>query len=532
MSNEKRGDEVRTTHEHTSRINIDNEPQLINSTGIVCTIGPSCQTVEQLEQLMANGLNIARLNFSHGSYEYHQQTIDNVRRAAESIHPCPVGIALDTKGPEIRTGIMKNGTTVTYKKGQDLMVSCDPSKREECGEDQQYLDYPSLVASVKPGSDIVIADGNFLLTVKEIIDEKNIMTTVLNDATIGDRKNCNLPGAIINLPAVSDKDRADIQFAVKNKLDMIFCSFIRKRQDVLDIRAVLGDEGKDIKVISKIENHEGIVNINEIIDVTDGVMVARGDMGMEIPLQKVFLAQKMIIARCNTVGKPVICATQMLESMINNPRPTRAEITDVGNAVVDGADCVMLSGETASGKYPAEAVSIMNKICKEAVSCIFNERRYDELKNAPSSSIVDMTECTAIAAVGASFTMNASAIIVCSTTGRTAWLLSHYRPKCPIILVTRDPHVARVCHLYQNLMPLVYTRGRKERWEEDVDDRLEFAIQHGRKIGILGNGSCVIHLSGYKPGSNANNAMRVLNIQDNMTQGKKVTDFVFSSDQW
>merc|ERR1712080_75106 len=212
------------------------------------------------------------------------------------------------------------------------------------------------------------------------------------------------------------------------------------------------------KIISKIENHEGIVNIDEILEVTDGVMVARGDMGMEIPLQKVFIAQKMIIARCNSLGKPVICATQMLESMIKNPRPTRAEITDDGNAVVDGADCVMLSGETASGAYPVAAVSIMHRICREATACVFRRRWYDEQKN--TSQLVDVAEATAIAAVGASFKMNAAAIVVLTTSGTTAWLLSHYHPQSPIILVTRNGHVSRIGHLYNNVFPLEYRYER------------------------------------------------------------------------
>jgi len=518
--------DARTVREYTSKLNIDVPPPVVRGTGIVCTIGPASQTVEKLKELISNGMNIARLNFSHGSYEYHQQTINNVREAATSSFPHTVGIALDTKGPEIRTGMMKNGGDVTYKKGQDLKISCDPALREQCDENNQYLEYPGLVKSVHVGSEIIIADGNFLLAVKEIIDDKTIMATVINDVTIGSRKNCNLPGAIIDLPAVSEKDKKDIAFAVQNKLDMVFASFIRKRQDVLDVRAALGEEGQYVKIISKIENHEGIVNINEILEVTDGVMVARGDMGMEIPLQKVFLAQKMIIARCNALGKPVICATQMLESMIKNPRPTRAEITDVGNAVVDGADCVMLSGETASGAYPTESVAIMHKICREAAACVFHRRWYDEIKN--SSELADVTEATAIAAVGASFKMNAAAIVVLSTTGRTAWLLSKCRPRSPIILVTRNAHVSRIGHLHQNIFPLEYREERKEKWNDDLDARLEFAIHKGQDMGFIKEGAHVIFVCGWQPGASTTNSMRILQIKQDKVVGKKLEEFTFA----
>jgi len=503
---------AKTLREYITAIDIDQTPPVVRGNGIICTIGPACQTVEQLKELIANGMNIARMNFSHGDHKYHQQIVDNVRAAALDALPHPVGIALDTKGPEIRTGNLKDGGTVSYKKDQALKVSCDPTFKDICDINQQYLEYPSLTKSLKVGSKIFIADGLLALTVNGILDDKTIMTSVANDATIGSRKNCNLPGAIIDLPAVSEKDKGDLLFGVKNKVDMVFASFIRKRQDVLDVREALGPDGKDIKIISKIENHEGIVNIDEILRVTDGVMVARGDMGMEIPLEKVFLAQKMIIARASRANKPVICATQMLESMIKNPRPTRAEITDVGNAVVDGADCVMLSGETASGSYPIEAVAMMHKICREASTAVFQRIIFDELKNAKPTT--DATETTAIAAVSASFKVNAAAIIVLTTTGRTAWILSHYQPRCPVIVVTRDAHIARCAHLYKGLFPLAYPYDRKEKWAEDMDARLEFAIEKGRDMGFIKKGSYIIFVSGWQPGSQQTNTLSVLQVQE------------------
>jgi len=517
---------ARNNREFTCDLNIDQVPPVVRGSGIVCTIGPACQSVELLKELISNGMNIARLNFSHGSHEYHGQTIKNVRIAAQDSFPHPVAIALDTKGPEIRTGNMKNGETASYKSGQLLKVSCDPAFQQVCDENLQFLEYPSLSKSVHPGSQIFIADGSLSLTVKEIVDNKTIMTTVNNDAVIGSRKNCNLPGAVIDLPAVSEKDKSDLMFGLEQNVDMVFASFIRKKQDVLDVKAVLGEAGKNIKIISKIENHEGIININEILEVTDGVMVARGDMGMEIPLEKVFVAQKMLIARCNKAGKPVICATQMLESMIKNPRPTRAEITDVGNAVVDGADCVMLSGETASGLYPIQACAIMHKICRESSACMFHRLRYEELKNM--RTITDPTETTCIAALSASFKVNAAAIIVLTTSGNTGYILSSYHPRCPIIAVTRDSQVARQCHLYRGIFPLEYTQARNDSWFEDIEARLEFGIANGRDMGFIKKGSFIVFVTGWQPGASKTNTIRILQVQDDTIVGTQGTDIAFN----
>ncbi|XP_065063835.1 pyruvate kinase PKM-like [Rhopilema esculentum] len=494
-------------------LNIDTVPPVVRGTGIICTIGPACQDVDKLKEMIYSGMNIARMNFSHGTHEYHKKTIDNVREAAKVEHPHPVAIALDTKGPEIRTGIMKAGTDseTTYKKGAALRVTTDLSLREQCDENLLYVDYKGLAKSVKKGSKIFIADGLLSLEVTDVLDD-HVMTKILNDAAISSRKNCNLPGAIIDLPAVSEKDVQDLQFGVENEVDMIFASFIRKAQDIRDVRKVLGEKGKDIKIIAKIENHEGIINIDEILMETDGVMVARGDMGMEIPLEKVFLAQKMIIARCNMAAKPVICATQMLESMTENPRPTRAEASDVANAVLDGVDCVMLSGETAKGAYPSQAVLTMHKICREAEAAIFHRALYDNLKNA--KTLTDATETTCIASVSASFKVNAATIIAFSTSGRTARILSHYRPRCPIILITRNKRVCRQAHLSRGLFPLYYDEPRQNNWSDDVNARLVYAVTKGKDMGFIRNGSFIVFVVGWSPGSHTTNTMRILQVSE------------------
>merc|ERR1719229_1308679 len=309
-----------------------------------------------LVQLFDAGLNICRLNFSHGDHQAHGATVKRIREAAKQRPDKPVAILLDTKGPEIRTGFFREdvGGKIDLVQGQDLKLVIDYSFK---GDSTCFaLSYDKLCTSVKPGNIILCADGSLSLKVKSVgLD--HVMTEVLNSVKLGERKNCNLPGVKVDLPVLQDKDINDlVNFAIPHSVDFIAASFVQSAEDVQLIRKTLGPRGRNIKIISKIENEEGLKNIDAIIDESDGIMVARGDLGMEIPPEKVFLAQKMMIAKCNLKGKPVITATQMLESMVKAPRPTRAEASDVANAVLDGTDCVMLSGETAAGDFPINAV--------------------------------------------------------------------------------------------------------------------------------------------------------------------------------
>ena len=333
-------------------------------TGIICTIGPGTNSPAALADLRRAGMNIMRMNFSHGDHKYHQTAIDNLVKSFDVFPGPPVAVALDTKGPEIRTGNMKVGE-VELRAGHRLTVTVDAEKKNECDESLIYMDYTNLPKIVEVGSLIFVDDGLISLRV-EAIESTSVQCTVINTGKLNSKKGVNLPGLKVDLPSISEQDAKDLAFGVEQGVDIIFASFIRKREDIVNIRKVLGPRGARIMIIAKIENQEGVNNFNSILTECDGVMVARGDLGIEIPVQKVFLAQKMIIAKCNVVGKPVICATQMLESMTVNPRPTRAEVSDVGNAVIDGADCVMLSGETAKGKYPNECVRMMHEICIEA----------------------------------------------------------------------------------------------------------------------------------------------------------------------
>uniref|UniRef100_A0A8C6UCM6 Pyruvate kinase n=1 Tax=Neogobius melanostomus TaxID=47308 RepID=A0A8C6UCM6_9GOBI len=499
-----------TMIEHMCLLDIDSEPAVSRNTGIICTIGPASREVPMAKEMIKAGMNIARMNFSHGTHEYHAATIKNIREATESYGPGsveyrPVAIALDTKGPEIRTGLIKGSGTaeVELKKGETIKITLDDQFMEKCDEKTLWLDYKNIPKVVQTGSHIYIDDGLISLKVKEIGNDY-IMCEIENGGMLGSKKGVNLPGAAVDLPALSEKDIQDLQFGLEQDVDMVFASFIRKAADVEAVRKVLGEKGKDIKIISKLENHEGVRRFDEILEASDGIMVARGDLGIEIPTEKVFLAQKMMTGRCLRVGKPIICATQMLESMTKKPRPTRAEANDVANAVLDGNDCVMLSGETAKGDYPWR-----QPIAREAEAAMFHRQMFEELRRT-SHLTRDPTESVAIGAVEASFKCCASAIIVLTKTGRSAQMLSRYKPRAPILAVTRCGQTARQSHLWRGIYPIMYTKPANDVWAEDVDLRVNFALEVGKHRKFFKSGDVAIVVTGWRPGTGYTNTMRVV----------------------
>lgn len=506
-----------TTTEYISRLQILSKADKIRLSGIVCTIGPVTKSPETLVNMIEAGMNIARMNFSHGSHEYHASTIANCREAAkrykeEKGFDASLAIALDTKGPEIRTGLLEGDDgrkELILEAGDTIKLTTDDAFKEKCTKEVLWLDYKNITKVITPGKRIFIDDG--LISVKALeIGPDYVIGEVENGGNLGSRKGCNLPATDTDLPAVSPKDISDLQFGVDQGVDMVFASFIRDAAGVHEIRKVLGDAGKDILIISKIENQQGVNNIDEIIEASDGIMVARGDMGIEIPPEKVFIAQKQIIAKCNQSGKPVICATQMLESMVKKPRPTRAEGSDVANAVLDGSDCVMLSGETAKGDYPLVCVRTMASLAREAEAALWNQRFFEDLMRAEGNIVRDSTAAAAIAAVQASYSTRASAIIGLTTTGKTAHIASKYRALCPFLAVTRNAQAARQMQLFRGVVPLFYPEPRMDDWSADVDERIQYCVDFGKKNGFIKSGDPVICITGWRKGAGSSNTVRIL----------------------
>jgi len=513
--------ESATQVEYVSNLNMYSTANKMRLSGVVCTIGPVSRDPQVLLQLIENGMNVARMNFSHGTHEYHAQTMENCRIAARmykdkyGVDPS-LAIALDTKGPEIRTGLLEGDTgtkEIQLKAGNTIKITTNDDFKEKCTADVLWLDYKNICKVVEPGKRLFIDDGLVSVKCTEIGDD-HFIGVVENDGNLGSRKGCNLPGTDTDLPAVSEKDKSDLLLGVEQGVDMIFASFIRNADGVKQIRDVLGEKGKNIWIIPKIENQQGIKNLTEIIDSCEGLMVARGDMGIEIPTEKVFIAQKQMIAECNRAGKAVICATQMLESMVKKPRPTRAEASDVANAILDGADCVMLSGETAKGDFPVICVKTMAKIAKEAEACTWNERMFEDMMRAETrSTVFDGTTTTAISAVLASYKCKAAAIIVLTTTGKTSHLVSKYKPHCPILSVTRYDQVARQMQIYRGCIPLFYTKERPADWMTDVDERVQYAIDFGKRANIVSAGDNVVVITGWRKGAGSSNTIRILSVE-------------------
>ncbi|KAK9505619.1 hypothetical protein O3M35_009630 [Rhynocoris fuscipes] len=362
---------------HLCNLSIDAELPYSRASAIVATIGPKTSSVDILEKMMEAGMNVVRLNFSHGTHEEHRNVIKNIRQAEKIFDKktgaCrPVAIAADLQGPELRTGVLVGGMTAKVKltEKQKILITTDEEYAEKSTAEILFINYKNITKKIKEGDRIYVDYGSMALVVLKV-DPTSLTCEVESGGMLGSHKEVNLPGVDVDLPSLSEKDIQDILFSIEEQVDMIFVSFVRDAETITEVRNILGEQGKDIYVISKIENHQGINNFDEIAEISDGIMVARGDLGIELPIEKVFIAQKSMIAKCNKYGKPVICARQMLESMISKPRPTRAESSDVANAILDGADCVMLSLETTVGIYPVECVQIMSNICREAEATIW-----------------------------------------------------------------------------------------------------------------------------------------------------------------
>lgn len=481
----------------------------MRKTKIVCTIGPSSESLENTKKLISAGMNVARLNFSHGDFEEHGNRIKNIRQANAELGT-NVAILLDTKGPEIRLGKLKE-EPIELVAGETITITTE----EILGDRNRIpVTYKDLANDVTVGSTILIDDGLIGLTV-ESIEGTEILCRIVNSGPIKSKKGVNVPGVAISLPGITEKDANDIIFGIEQGIDFIAASFVRKASDVLEIRELLErHNAAHIQIISKIENQQGVDNLDEILEVSDGLMVARGDLGVEIPAEEVPLVQKEMIKKCNRAGKPVITATQMLDSMQRNPRPTRAEASDVANAIFDGTDAIMLSGETAAGKYPVESVQTMSRIAERAESALEYREIFKKQAIAQQTSV---TEAISQAVANSALDLDAKAIITSTQSGYTARMVSKYRPKAPIIAVTTDEKVVRRLALTWGILPVQGTEAAT------TDEMFEIAVNSAMGTGNLSLGDTVVITAGVPVGrAGTTNLIKIHHIGELLAQGQGI----------
>lgn len=480
----------------------------MKKTKIICTIGPKSESKEVLKDLMINGMNVCRLNFSHGTHNEHQVRVDNIKKVREELN-LPVALLLDTKGPEIRLGKFSIDE-VNLKSGDTYILTTDEILANEKIASVSYKDLPN---DVSVGGTILIDDG---LVEMEVISKnsKQITCLVKNNGVIKSNKGVNVPNAKINLPSITEKDRLDILFAIKNDFDFIAASFVRKPEDVYEIRKILDENNSTIKIISKIESQEAVENIDKIIEASDGIMVARGDLGVEIKTEYIPKIQKEIIRKCNQVGKPVVTATQMLDSMIRNPRPTRAEVTDVANAIIDGTDCIMLSGETAAGKYPVQAVKVMKNIA------ITTENSFDFKQMAQDKNKfekMNITNSISLSAKEMAENLKAKAIICATSSGITPISISKFRPMVDIISVTFSEKVRRKLQIYWGVVSVLSEKS------EHTDEVIERSISSSLKENLIEDGDTVILTAGIPVGvAGTTNLIKVHTIGKILIKGQGI----------
>ena len=471
--------------------------QTFKNTKMICTIGPKSESKEMLSKLVDAGMNCVRCNFSHGDHAEQKARMDLIREINKE-KGTHVAVLLDTKGPEIRTHLFENGG-VDLVAGQTVRVAMN----EVLGTAEKFsITYPGLINDVKVGGTILVDDGYVELTVNEL-DQANqeIVCTVKNSAFVKDRRGINVPGAKLNMPFISEKDRADMIFGCEMQVDYIAASFVRRAEDVLAIREIFAEQGNThTQIIAKIENQEGVDNMDSILEVVDGIMVARGDLGVEVPAEEVPLIQKEIIAKCNAAGKIVVTATQMLESMQNNPRPTRAEVSDVANAVLDGTDAIMLSGESAAGKYPLEAVETMARIARR----IEKELDHQELiARAIASSKRNVSSAMGLAVADTVEDLGAQAVIACTQSGATARAISKYRTSAPVVAATSCEKTATSLALYWGVQPVVVAET------SNTDELLATAAKVAEDFAGLEAGEIAVVTAGLPAGEGNTNLMKI-----------------------
>ena len=452
-------------------------------TKIICTLGPSSSDPVTVGKMLDAGMNVARLNFSHGTHESHRKYIDMIKEIRQQ-RGCPLAIMLDTKGPEIRTGAIKEGT-VKLKNGQEFVLT---SRQVEGNAQEVSMTLPELPAQLKPGSTILVDDGAIKLTVKSTTDT-DIICRVESGGKLSDRKGINVPYVAVDMPYLSEQDKSDLLFGIENNVDFVAASFVRSRQDIIDLRKFINyNGGHDIRIIAKIENLQGIEAFDEILELSDGIMVARGDMGVEVEYERLPGLQKRFIRKCYQAGKMVITATQMLESMVNRQLPTRAEITDVANAVFDGTSAVMLSGETANGNFPVEAVRAMAKIAEQAENDAFDIATFRGIKYDMDAK--DTTNAVCDAACTTAKDIDAAAIIALTKYGQTARRMSKFRPDVPIVAATPVEKTFHQLSLSWGVYPVI------ARYQSTTDQLFIHAVDCAKQIDLVTDGDRVVVVAG------------------------------------
>jgi pyruvate kinase len=481
----------------------------MRKTKIVCTIGPSSESLDNIKKLIVAGMNVARLNFSHGDFEEHGNRIKTIRQACQELNKT-VAILLDTKGPEIRLGKLKE-EPIDLVQGEYITLTTE----EILGDINRVpITYKDLPSDVHVGSTILIDDGLIGMTVVDI-QGTEIKCQIINSGQIKSKKGVNVPGVAISMPGLTEKDIGDIKFGIELGVDFIAASFVRRASDVLEIRELLErHDARQIHIISKIENQQGVDNLDEILEVSDGLMVARGDLGVEIPAEEVPLVQKKMIEKCNRAGKPVITATQMLDSMQRNPRPTRAEASDVANAIFDGTDAIMLSGETAAGKYPVDSVLTMSRIAERAESALQYREIFTKQANAQQTSV---TEAISQAVANSALDLDAKAIVTSTESGYTARMISKYKPKSQVIAVTPVDQVLRRLQLVWGVIPVKGVSATT------TDEMFEIAVKGALDTGLVRLGDTIIITAGVPVGrSGTTNLIKIHNVGELIAKGQGI----------
>ncbi len=483
-------------------------------TKIICTIGPATASEQMIEKLALGGMDCCRLNFSHGDHESHGSVISIIKQVRERLNR-PLSILLDTKGPELRLGEFAGGP-VTLTEGQPFVLT---TLDEPCTAERAHINFEGLPLDVKPGDTVLLDDGLIVLQVNAVPDSQTILCTVLNTGEISSHKKLTVPGVSLSLPSMTDFDKADLLFGIEQGVDFVAASFTRKAQDILEIRQFLEENGgRHIRIVAKIENREGLNNIEDIISVADALMVARGDMGVEIPAEDVPIEQSRIVSSCAQHNTPVIIATQMLDSMIRNPRPTRAEVSDVAEAVLQGADCIMLSGETAAGKYPVESLATMARIAERMERSIdYRERFSRHMQSAGKFATV--TGAISHAVCMSAMDLGASAIVTCTVTGSTAMAVANHRPGCPILATTTEPQTYRHLTLIWGVLPIMSSTV------SNTDEMIDNSVQAAFEAGVTRSGDIIVITAGVPVGqAGTTNLIKIHHVGDILIKGRGVGD--------